>query len=261
MGRRPRIPPELTKRPFTLDEARAAGVTLDALRRRSWRRIGSELYCWSGLEDDRWRLLVAWRSRLPPDAAFAGLTAAWLHRLHVDPCHPIEVVLPTSSGLRSRMGLVVHRSDLLEVTTARGLPATTIERTFRDLGRRLPPVEILVLADQALRLRLGRFHELAEPAESPMETRLRWFLLESGLPKPEVQRDLRDAEGRFLGRADLYYPQTRLVIEYDGANHRDRLAEDNRRQNSLVNAGFRILRFTAADQPEVVTALVRRALV
>jgi very-short-patch-repair endonuclease len=261
MGRRPRIPPELKKRPFTLDEARAAGVTLDALRRRSWRRIGSELYCWSGLEDDRWRLLVAWRSRLPPDAAFAGLTAAWLHRLDVDPCHPIEVVLPTSSGVRSRMGLGVHRSDLLEVTTARGLPATTIERTFRDLRRRLAPVEVLVLADQALRLRLGRFDELAEPAESPMETRLRWTLLQAGLPRPQVQTELRDSEGRFLGRADLYYPQARLVIEYDGANHRDRLTEDNRRQNSLINARFRILRFTAADQPEAVIALVRRALV
>ena len=260
MGRRPRIPPELKKRPFTLDEARAAGVTLDALRRRSWRRIGSELYCWSGLADDRWRLLVAWRSRLPPDAAFAGLTAAWLHRLDVDPCHPIEVVVPTGSGLRSRMGLGVHRSDLLEVTTARGLPATTIERTFRDLRRRLAPVEVLVLADQALRLRLGRFDGLAEPAESPMETRLRWTLLQAGLPRPQVQTELRDSDGRFLGRADLYYPQARLLIEYDGTNHRERLVEDNRRQNSLVNAGFHLLRFTAGDRPELITALVRRAL-
>ena len=260
MGRRPRIPPELKKRPFTLEEARAVGLTLDALRRRSWRRIGSELYCWTGLEDDRWRLLVAWRNRLPPDAAFAGLTAAWLHRLDVDPCHPIEVVVPTTSGVRSRLGLVAHRSDLLEVTTARGLRATTIERTFRDLRRRLPPIEILVLADQALRMRLGRFHEMAEAAESPMETRLRWTLFQAGLPRPQVQTELRDSDGRFLGRADLYYPQARLVIEYDGANHRDRLVEDDRRQNALVTAGFRLLRFTAADQPYAITAQVRRAL-
>jgi very-short-patch-repair endonuclease len=159
------------------------------------------------------------------------------------------------------MGLGVHRSDLFEVTMARGLPATTIDRTFRDLRRRLPPVEVLVLADHALRLRLGRFDELAEPAESPMETRLRWTLLQAGLPRPQVQTELRDSDGRFLGRADLYYPQARLVIEYDGANHRDRLIEDNRRQNSLLNAGFRILRFTAADQPESITAQVKRALV
>lgn len=236
------------------------GITLDALRRKSWRRIGRELYCWTGLEDDRWRLLVAWRNRLPPDAAFAGLTAAWLHRLDVDPCHPIEVVVSPRSGVRSRMGLVVRRGDLSEVSTARGLPATSLSRTFRDLRRRLPPVEILVLADQALRLRLGRFHDLAEPAESPMETRLRWTLLQARLPRPQVQTELRDSDGRFVGRADLYYPQARLVIEYDGANHRDRLVEDDRRQNLLVNAGFRLLRFTAADRPGVITALVQRAL-
>ena len=93
-----------------------------------------------------------------------------------------------------------------------------------------------------------------------METRLRWLLLEAGLPKPEVQRNLHDASGRFVGRADLYYPAARLVIEYDGTNHRDRLIEDNRRQNLMVRAGYRLLRFTAADvlqRPAGVVALVR----
>lgn len=170
------------------------------------------------------------------------------------------MVVPTSSGVRSRTGLVVRRSDLLEVTTARGLPATTIDLTFRDLRRRLPPVELLVLADQALRLRLGRFDDFAEPAESPMETRLRWWLLHAGLPKPEVQKELRDSDGRFLGRADLYYPAARLVIEYDGDNHRDRLIQDDRRQNLLVTAGFRLLRFTAADRPDSITAQLKKAL-
>lgn len=54
----------------------------------------------------------------------------------------------------------------------------------------------------------------------------------------------------------------RLVVEYDGANHRDRLVDDNRRQNHLINAGFRLLCFTAPDlaTPELVASLVRRAL-
>jgi very-short-patch-repair endonuclease len=247
------------RRPFTLAEARRLGLTAEGLRSKCWRRLGRGLYCWNKLAVEPWHLLAAWRNLLPADFAFAGLSAAWLHRLDVDPCHPIEVVVPLGSWPRSRAGLVVRHGSF-ETTTARGLPTTTIERTFRDLRRRLPPVEILVLADQALRLRLGRFDELAEPAESPMETRLRWTLLQAGLARPQVQTELRDSEGRFLGRADLYYPQARLVIEYDGANHRDRLTEDNRRQNSLINAGFRILRFTAADRPEAITAQVRRAL-
>lgn len=111
--------------------------------------------------------------------------------------------------------------------------------------------------------RLRSLAEFAQPAESPMETRLRWLLLRAGLPPPEVQVELRDIDGRFVGRADLFYPASRLVIEYDGSNHRDRLVEDNRRQNLLINAGFRILRFTAADvmnQPDVVAARVRIAL-
>jgi very-short-patch-repair endonuclease len=151
-----------------------------------------------------------------------------------------------------------------ERTKVRRLPATTIARTLLDLIRRLSPVEHLVLADQALKLGLGRHHDLAEPAESPMETRLRWLLIDAGLPGPQVQVDLHNASGRFVGRADLYYPQARLVIEYDGANHRDRMTEDLRRQNAILSAGFRLLRFTFADvneRPHSVAAQVRNALV
>jgi hypothetical protein len=96
-----------------------------------------------------------------------------------------------------------------------------------------------------------------------METRLRWLLIKRGLPRPEVQANLDDEKKQFLGRADLYYPAARLILEYDGTNHRDRLVEDNRRQNRLLNAGFGLLRFTAGDihnQPDLVEALVRAAL-
>src|SRR5450759_1298226 len=108
--------------------------------------------------------------------------------------------------------------------------------------------------------RLRSLAALAAPAESPMETRLRWLLIQRGLPRPDVQTNLYDSENRFAGRADLYYPAARLVLEYAGANHRDRLVEDNRRQNRLLNAGFGLLRFTAADihnQPQVVEARCR----
>ena len=105
---------------------------------------------------------------------------------------------------------------------------------------------------------------LAEPAvESPMETRLRILLVLAGLPRPQVQVPLRDAVGLFVGRPDLYYQRQRLAIEYDGATHHDSLAADNRRQNRLVNAGYRLLRFTAADvlsAPDSVVGLVREAL-
>ena len=110
--------------------------------------------------------------------------------------------------------------------------------------------------------RLKSLAEIAAPAQSPMETRLRWLLHSAGLPKPEVQYDLYDDSGNFLGRADLYYPSAQLVIEFDGGNHRDRLISDNRRHNSLINAGYRILRFTGPDvygRADSVVAQVRAA--
>ena len=264
--RAPRIPPELTKRPFSLDEARQAGLSPRSLRGRSWRRLASELYCWRGLDLGPWSLIHGWSRRLPPNAIFAGRTAAWLMGIDIDPT-PIEVIVPVTSGVRSRPGLVVHRRDFRPVVNVRGFRVTPADRTLADACRGLPDVEALVVLDSALRKGLGRVERrlgvLAEPAESPMETRLRWLLLEAGLPRPRVQAPLHNAAGRFVGRADLYYPQARLVIEYDGTNHRDRLIEDNRRQNALIDAGFRILRLTAADlreRPDAIVAQVRNAL-
>ena len=96
-----------------------------------------------------------------------------------------------------------------------------------------------------------------------METRLRWLLIRAGLPMPGVQSNLYDDSGNFVGRADLYDPSARLVIEFDGGNHRDRLVSDNRRQNLLVGAGYQVLRFTSADvsgRADAIVTQVRSAL-
>ena len=287
MARPPHIPRELTTRPFSLAEAREAGLTLSALKGRAWRRLGRELYCWEGVQEDAWLRLVACKELLPPEAVFAGATAAWMLGLDLDPIHPVEVVVPPLAGVRSRSGLTARRCEVAqrEVVTIRQLRATNLLWTLSDLCLRYPAVEALTALDMAIRRRLTtaaalggyaktasgragvrRLHflsVLAEPAESPMETRLRWLLIQAGLPRPEVQTNLHDADGRFVGRADLYYPAARLVLEYDGGNHRDRLVADDRRQNLLINAGFRLLRFTAVDiytRPEVVESQVCGAL-
>ncbi len=263
------------QRPFSLDEARRVGLSRELLRGKAWRRIGRGLYAYAGLPDDPWKLLQGWVRMLPRDAVFAGLTAAWLYGLDFDPIHPIEVIVPPDSQARSRAGLTVRHRCNIESAVVRGLRALTVHRTLSDLSIRLSAVETLIALDAAIKAglvdrpsllacnRLRRLGELAMPAESPMETRLRWLPIEAGLPEPEVQTDLHDAHGRFVGRADLHYRMARLVIEYDGGNHRDRLVEDNRRQNALINAGYRVLRFTASDvynRAEAVAAVVRSAL-
>ena len=279
MGRTPYIPQELKSGPFSLDEARAAGLSLSALRGKSWQRLGARLYRWQGAGDDTMALIDAFRRALPPSAVFVGRTAAWLHGLEVRATNPVQVAVDV---LESRAGLEVRHSDLLdEAQKVRGVFVTTLHRTLLDLCVWSAAVEALVVIDMAVRMRLvtaeglrsyahqrlgaWRLRSLAQiaaPAESPMETRLRWLLISAGLPTPDVQTDLYDHAGEFLGRADLYYPQADLVIEYDGGNHRDRLVDDDRRQNRLVRAGYRLLRFTAADlhNPDAVAAQVRGLL-
>lgn len=89
------------------------------------------------------------------------------------------------------------------------------------------------------------------------------MLVLGGLPRPRAQVSIRDAGGNFVGRPDLYYERARLGIEFDGGAHRNTLVDDNRRQNRLMNAGVRLLRFTGADvlgNPASVVAQVRAAL-
>jgi Protein of unknown function (DUF559) len=287
VGRTPCIPPELTRRPFFLEEARSAGLTLSALSGKTWQRLGAELYRWKELPDDPWLTLSAWRRLLPPKTVFAGATAAWLFGLDLEPTNPVEVAVPASSGLRSRAGLIVRRCEIpdREIVSIRRHRTTALPLTLTGLCLQRPAVEALVAIDMAIHrglidsAALGRYAEiskgrpgaarlrslalLAAPSESPMETRLRWLLIQAGLPQPEVQTNLRDGAARFVGRADLYYPAARLVLEYDGGNHRERMVDDDRRQNLLVNAGYRVLRFTSADirgRVEVVVAQVRAAL-
>jgi hypothetical protein len=287
VGKSPCIPTEFKLRPFSLEEARAAGLTLRALSGKSWQRIGAELYRWIEMPEDHWLTLSAWRRVLPPETVFTGATAAWLFGLDLEPTDPVEIVVPPSSGIRTRAGLSVRRSEIpqSEVVSIRGLRATAPHLTLAGLSLQRPAVETLVVIDMAIRLgltdpaaldqyaeeakgrrgvaRMRSLALLAAPAESPMETRLRWLLVQAGLPRPEVQANLGDGVARWLGRVDLYYPESRLILEYDGGNHRERLVEDDRRQNLLVNAGYRLLRFTAADIyncAEVVVAQVRAAL-
>jgi hypothetical protein len=288
MAPTPRIPPELTKGPFTVDEARRHGVSRAQLLGASWRRLGGGYYAFHAIAHDPDVVLAAAMRRLPRNAVFSGRTAAWLHGLDLLPCEPIDVTLPLGCPTSRLVGLAVRRSTVEagEVVIRRGQPATSVVRTIADLGRRLPLLEAVAALDMALHrrllklvalrswagahpryrgvARLRRATVLADPAtESVMETRLRLLLVLAGLPRPLAQISLCDEKGHFVGRPDFYYPQHRLALEYDGSGHRENLTGDNRRQNRMVDAGYRLLRFTAADvlsAPDSVVVLVRRAL-
>lgn len=288
MGRKPLIPAELTHGPFTLDDARRAGLRRWHIDGASWKRLGPATYVWSGLAADSMHALAAAARRLPDGAAFSGLTAAWLHGLDVTPAAPIEATVPVTARVSARSGIRLRRSSLgpEDVVRVRNLPATSIARTLAEICKRYSVIEAVALVDSAVHTRRVKIHELdswvkshvgrhgvaslrraldhTEPlAESPMESRLRMVLVMGGLPRPKAQVSIHDRWGRFVGRPDLYYEQARLGIEYDGGVHREMLAEDNRRQNRLLDAGVRLLRFTASDvlhRPDLVVLQVRAML-
>jgi very-short-patch-repair endonuclease len=280
------IPYQLRRGPFSVADARREGIRWDDLQTKSWIRMSYGQYAWSSLRAGPELALRAVVQRMPSAYAFSGRTAGWIWGLDVAPCEPIVVTIPREVSVRARVGVKLRRASLSEseVVSHRSFRVTTPLRTVRDIGSEADLVESVVAVELALRARLvamadlvahveqhtgakgikrlRRVVRLADArSESPMETRLRLQLLKARLPAPMVQADLRDSAGGFLGRADLYYPDRRLVIEYDGENHKDRLVSDLRRQNALLSAGYHLLRFTAADlrTANAVPDEVRRA--
>jgi hypothetical protein len=237
VSRAPLIPVALTTGPFNLEEARRHGLTKDHLLGASWRRLGGGAYALRAIANDPDVVLAATGRRLPMTAVFSGRTAGWLHGLDLPPCDPVEVTLPSSSGISRLAGIFVRRSEVVasERVTRHGQPTTSVVRTLADLGRHLPLVEAVAALDMALHVhllkstalhswacahpgypgiaRLRLAIELADPAtESVMETRLRLLLVMARLPRPLAQVRLYDEGGDFLGRPDFYYPHHRLAI-------------------------------------------------
>lgn len=259
--------------PFRGSEAIAAGVLTRAkLRGRRFRRVFPDVYVPAHWPDDlRTRSLAGYLLVQRQGGVLAGYSAALLCGVDCAPrAAPAEVLI--TGEARSHPGLCVYRDRVgaSDIAVVEGCRLTRPARTAWDLARRLPPLEAVVTVDGLARRgrfdpaellarrrdrpgvrgcrRLDRVVDLADPrAESPPETRLRVLLMEAGLPKPEVQYEVRDEYGFTLARADLAYPDARLAIEYDGAVHFDRLHNhrDQDRDARLASHGWLTLRVRA----------------
>jgi hypothetical protein len=228
----------------------------------------------------------------PVEAVVSHLTAAALWGLEIplvrfDP--RVHLTVPPDRRVRQRADRRIHCADLPERLVQRraGVRLTSPGRTFLDLAPVIPVAALLAVADQMLARSYPResfvgFLEGAAGARgvrvarrvvavadagagSPMESVLRWLILEAGLPAPVLQHIATDAANAFLGKVDLAWPDARVLVEFDGDVHRDRdvFVKDVRRQNGLVLAGWTVLRFTSADvrgRPQWVIQTIRRAL-
>jgi very-short-patch-repair endonuclease len=269
----------------------AAGLLSTAqLRSSAWRRLYRGVYADADLPDS-FDLRIAGAGLLIPDrAVFSGRTAAHLHGAPqlVDGRTPVDVSVPVGVRFGPVAGLRVRETVLpaADVTRVRHWPCTTRIGTALDIARVEPLIEGVAALDVLLARdvvdrpelehalatlssprgarRARRAVELADPrAESPQESRVRVLLALAGLPAVP-QFTVRDADGSFVARVDLAYPDQRVAVEYDGVWHADRsqLIRDRRRLNALVAVGWTVLHVTAADlrEPAVLVARVRALL-
>ena len=241
-------------------------------------------------------LTAAAAASLRTDYWFSHETAALLHGLAVyrlsEQVHVIQTWKPKVRRDRDPY-LRRHPVTLPERdrTAIGALPVTTLERTLVDCARWLPEVRALVVADSAFRAgarrdvvhkilaeaagrpgvrQARRVVELAdERAESPGESIVRWYVLEAGLDPPELAVAVDTWRGTYW--LDLAWRGPKVGIEFDGAvkysgreygDPQERLLDEKRRHDALVEAGWTILRVTWADlrDPDRLVMRVRRAI-
>jgi hypothetical protein len=102
-------------------------------------------------------------------------------------------------------------------------------------------------------------------SESVGESRLRVLLHAFGLPEPVLQAEFRDRDG-LIGRVDFYFPEYRLVLEFDGAlkygdGSPDVLIREKRREDRLRALGLAVVRADWQDleHPAQLAATIRQA--
>ncbi|MCS5734203.1 hypothetical protein [Herbiconiux daphne] len=178
------------------------------------------------------------------------------------------------------------------------MPVTDAATTWLQLASLLPFDDLVIAADhlirvprkqvpgdlrpyvpeEALALRITRFRGrgrraaieaaewMREGSDSPRETALRLALIRSGLPEPELNRRIDDDLGRFIAFGDLVYPEWKVVVEYDGEQHRvdsKQYRDDVARHEALLEARWVHIR-ESKDTPssgwDSTPARTRRAL-
>ena len=269
-----------TMQPFTRAQACKAGISDGQLRGPEFVRVFHGVYVARGVAVDlriRARAAVLMHGE---GAVLVGSTAAQLLALPVPSTSIIQVAVTSDGDRRPRPGIssVVdkRRSDLSSVGA---LPIVSGATLFLQLAVELELVDLVVVGDAMVRRgvvstaalqkacgeAVGRSVRLARRAaalvrdrvDSPMETRVRLLLVLAGFPEPLVNPTIA---GRY--RTDLCWALLRLVIEYDGRQHRDDLDQwdsDIDRNEWFENHDWLLLHVVARDVFQRPDELLERA--
>jgi predicted transcriptional regulator of viral defense system len=180
--------------------------------------------------DRHQKLIRATVLHLTQQAWVSHTSAAVMHQLPVRSAHlgPVHLTRPRQSG-HGRVARYIHLHGApvpdSHVTTVDGLPVTSVARTVVDATRMLTYREGVAIADTALRggvdgaeieaamTAVGRRNDIRlarsvlqfadHRSESVGESYSRVLLAEQGLPAPELQYDIVDHNGVFVGRVDF----------------------------------------------------------
>lgn len=187
-------------------------------------------------------------------------------------------------------GIRLHSAELPEghVTRRLGIPVTAPARTVLDLARSLPYTEGVIAADSALHSAIVFKEQLAEMLsffdgwpgvdkarrvvafsdrrpDSPLESAARVVFADGGLPAPDLQTEIVDGNGRFVGEVDFCWPGHHTIAEADGAGKYEKPDTGRKqtiRDNRLRDLGYKVVRFTwhdLFDTPDLVVTRVRSA--
>lgn len=165
------------------------------------------------------------------------------------PCVPPATALIQSASLLSFREQVVAIDHLVRVRGRAGGEWSLAE--LHDLAA--------AVADSSARgiLRLRAALSVARiGAESRMESLQHFELARMGVDTLELQADLHDREGVWIGRFDSVDRVKRRILEYDGEQHRIDRAQylhDERRLDRARDEGYRVMRTHYEDfRPEAL---------
>jgi hypothetical protein len=293
------LPPPLGAGPFAVAEAvRHHGVTERRLSGSDLRRPFHGVRA-STLVSSVEEQCAAAATRMHDGQYFSHMTAARLwniplavpfephEKVHVSARRPVRA--PAFRGVAGHECTDPHVS----VSQWKGFAVGDPLSTWCQLARFLTFDDLVAAADaivtsrkhapalatlDELRTRAGRYHgwgtaamvralpSVRQGAESPTETHLRLMMQRGGLPEPELNVNLYDERGEFLGRGDLVYRRWRVLVEYDGDHHRTDVRHyerDQRRVQGLEDAGWIVVRVRARGlyvMPQESVRRIRQAL-
>ena len=274
---------------YSPHEIRRAVVTgaLTALTRGSY--TAGQAYRASSAEAQH---LLRARSRGlgSPSVVLSHVSAAVVHGIPVPPdaLAAVHVTRSGRGGSRRGSGVWQHAAVLAagDVTVVDEVAVTAPSRTLVDLSRWMSFENAVIAEDVALRVYPGLVTELPDVllkarhlpgagaarralefsdgrAESPGESRTRVLLHREGLPTPELQCEIFDDRGSFVGRVDLAIPDCGVVVEFDGmVKYGDLLrgkltagqvlAREKRREDQIRELGWMVVRLTWSDLADPV---------